>query len=161
MSASSLTRRLVGGVALSLLLGGCATSGLSFVQDDRVTITAPKANTTLKLPFTLRWTSDDVSGTFAVFFDRSPMRPEQTLRDLVSDDDPCNTTTECPDAQWLADRQIYVTSGPTLRVETLPDRRDSARGKDRHDVTIVILDDRGRRAGESAFTREFIVERAE
>ena len=44
-------------------------------------------------------------------------------------------------------------------IDALPDRRANNRAKDRHDLTIVLLDGDGRRSGESAFTKEFIVER--
>lgn len=113
------------------------------------------------LPFTLDWTARDFNGDFAIFFDRSPMRPGQTLRALVPEDDECRTEPGCPDAAWLADHfmYVYVTSDTSLEVDRLPDGRVNDRDKDRHDVTIVLLDDAGRRVGESAFTTEFIVER--
>ena len=142
-----------------LLLAGCATEGLAFVRDDRVTIDEPDDNQTVRLPFVVRWTASDYDGRFVVFFDRSPMRPNQSLRSLVPEDDPCRTEPDCPDEQWLEDRNIYVTNASPLRVERLPDERDNDRAKDRHELTIILLDETGRRSGESAFVREFIVER--
>lgn len=146
------------GLALAVLAPACAVNGLSFLEDNRVKIRSPKTNETVTLPFTLSWEAEDVDAVFVVFFDRSPMRPNQTLRSLVPERDPCRVEPDCPDTQWLADRNIYVVDGTRLEVEHLPDRRDNNRAKDRHDVTIALLDN-DRRSGESAFTREFIVER--
>lgn len=142
-----------------LFVSGCAVNGLSFVRDTRVRILTPEANETVHLPLEIRWSAEDVDGKFVVFFDRSPMRPGQTLLSLVSKNDPCRAERDCPDIEWLADRDIYVTERTTLRVDRLADRRDTSRARDRHDLTIVLLDNEGRRAGESAFTREFIVDR--
>jgi hypothetical protein len=152
-------RLAVLGIAGSVLASACAVSGLSFVADTRVKIHEPEENEKVTVPFTVDWTVDDYDGLFVVFFDRSPMRPGQDLRSLVPEGDPCRVEPNCPDAAWLADRNIYVTDANTLVIEALPDRRDTNRAKDRHDLTIVLLDRDGRRSGESAFTKEFIVER--
>ena len=146
-------------IAVALLASGCAVRGLAFVADTRLEIVSPKDNETVTLPFTVTWTMDDYDGRFLVFFDRSPMRPGQNLRSLVPEGDACRTERRCPDAEWLADRNIYVADGNRVVIETLPDRRENNRSKDRHDVTIVLLDDDDRRSGETAFTKEFIVER--
>lgn len=156
------TRRRVswmGAALVGLVVQACAVSGLSFEQDDRINLQSPPANETVRLPFEVRWTARDFDGRYVVFFDRSPMRPNQTLRSLVPSNDPCRARTGCPDAAWLAERDIYVTSGTTVRIEALPEERANNRSKDRHRLTVVLLDERGRRAGESAFVREFIVER--
>lgn len=162
-SSSRRTRsRLAVGPLLigALALPSCGVSGLSFVTDNRVRIVAPTENATVALPLRLTWSARDYGGSFVVLFDRSPMRPNQTLRSLVPEDDPCRTQVDCPDAQWLSERNVYVTDETRLVVENLPDLRgDNDRAKDRHDVTIVLLDEEGQRMGESAFTREFIVER--
>lgn len=154
-----LWRRAVATALATLLVSGCAVQGLSFVQDTRVQVIAPRPNETVRLPFAVRWSAADVDGSFAVFFSRSPIRPGQTLRSLVPENDPCRREPRCPDAAWLADRDVYIVDGTSLRVERLPDRRNTNRASDRHDVTIVLLDSEGRRVGESAFTREFIVHR--
>lgn len=144
-----------------LLASACGVNGLSFREDDRVKIVTPGTNDRVNLPLEVRWTVRDFDGYFAVFFDRSPMKPNQGLVSLVPEDDACRTAPGCPDRQWLADRGIFVTDTPSLAVETLEDRRRNNRTKDRHEVTIVLLDRNGRRVGESAFVREFIVDRPE
>lgn len=163
MGSSVMTatwRRVLGiGLVVAVAIPACAVQGLSFVTDERLTILRPKQNATVSLPLELAWTVEDYDGLFAVFFDRSPMRPNQTLRSLVPSDEPCRSESECPDADWLADRDIYVTDSTRLVVKNLPDRRDNDQSKDRHDLTIVLLSEDGQRIGESVFTKEFVVER--
>ena len=154
-----VTRVLVLAVAVTLS-AGCATSGLSFRQDERVSVVTPGDNERRALPLEISWEAHDYDGYFAVFIDRSPMRPNQGLLALVPDDDPCRQRDVCPDAEWLADRHVYVTRETSLVVERLPDRRAGDRGSDRHELTIVFLDEDGTRRGEPAFVREFIVDRA-
>jgi hypothetical protein len=144
-----------------VLASGCAVDGLAFVHDDRLEIRAPASEATVRLPFDLRWTAKGVNGKYLVLFDRTPMRPNQSLLALVSSTDPCRTRPGCPDTAWLAEKNIYVTSDTHLRVEDLPEERTTSRAKDRHEVTIVLLDSRNRRAGESVFIREFIVDRGD
>lgn len=160
MSHAAIRMRLaVVMVAAGMLAQACAPSGLSFVQDDRLDFEAPSANETVSLPFEVRWTIEDYDGSFAVFFDRSPIRPNQPLRSVVPDGDPCLARPTCPDAAWLAEQDVYVTAGTVVVIEDLPDRRDNSRQQDRHDLAIVFVDEEGKRIGESVFTREFIVER--
>jgi len=157
------TRSVWRGALLVLVIGlfaqGCAVNGLSFAQDHRVEIEAPGTNATVRLPFEVRWTAKDFDGSFLVLFDRSPMRPDRPLRSLVSENDPCRARPGCPDAKWLDDRHIYVTADTHLLVDDLPEERTNNRAKDRHELTIVLLDKQGTRVGESAFIREFIIER--
>ncbi len=150
------------GAAVLLATGGsgCAAANLDYFQDDRVSILTPETNETVTLPFDVAWTVDDYDGRFAVFFDRSPMRPGRGLRSLVPREDTvCRADPECPNDDWLASRGVYITEEPMLTVTALPDRRDSGRQQDRHELIIVLLDETGERVRESAFIREFIVDR--
>jgi hypothetical protein len=154
------TRRIGAAPVIALAVQGCAVHGLAFVQDDRVEITTPSDNATVSMPLELRWEVDGYDGEFGVFFDRSPMRPGKGLESLVPEDDAlCRANPACPDAAWLAARQMYVTGEPSLTVEQLPDRRSEGSGSDRHEVIIVLLDAGGTRQGEATFIREFIVDR--
>lgn len=148
-------------VALTLtVLTGCdRLEGLSFVQDDRVHIVTPDANEGVEQPVSVRWTATDVDAIYALFFDRAPMRPGQELLSLVPEHDACRTEPVCPTAAWLAERNIYLTDRTSLTVAALPDLRNNNRSKDRHDLVIVLLDRTGKRIGESAFYREFLIER--
>lgn len=150
-----MIRRLVRlGIAF-VVLSGCAASGLSFEQDDRVSIRTPSGKDRATLPLQVSWDARGYDGYVAVFVDGTPMRPNRGLLSLVPEDDPCRKRSVCPDAKWLADRHIFITKGTSVVVPKLPERR----GSDRHDVTIVLLNEDGTRNGESAFVREFVVER--
>ncbi|HEX2039832.1 MAG TPA: hypothetical protein VHF47_08900 [Acidimicrobiales bacterium] len=144
---------------LALAMSGCAASGLSFVQDERVQDLRPRPGDTVKLPFDLTWSVRDFDGRFAVFFDTRAMRPGKDLLSLVPEDDPCRTEPECPTTTWLNERGIHVTDEPRLHVELLPDRRKNNRSKDRHEAVVVLLDAENRRVGEAAFVTEFVVDR--
>lgn len=149
------------GAATFLLaaLSGCAVDGLTFVKDDRVRIQHPGDGDSVTLPFDLTWTVTDFDGSFAVFFDRPPMRPGRDLLSLVDDTDPCRALPGCPTTSWLNERDIYITDGLSTRVERLRDNSRSDHAKDRHLASIVLLDDQGRRVGESVYIVEFFVER--
>lgn len=108
----------------------------------------------------MRWEASSPPHRWAVFFDASPMRPGQTLRSLVPLGDPCLADAGCPDEKWLADRNVYVSSATRLTVQQLPDFRGENRSRDQHEVSIVRLDERGARVGESVFVREFEIHRA-
>lgn len=143
-----------------LFLSSCAVHGLAFVQDDRVEIESPRDSATVGLPLTLRWRARGFDGKYAIFFDRSPMRPGRSVRSLVPEGDPCRATNSCASAAWLALRDIFVVDGTSLRVTSLGGRPSDPSETERHQVTIVLLNSSGERLGEAAFVREFIVERA-
>jgi hypothetical protein len=160
--------------ALSLLTSGCVAQGLAFRTDDRLTIEAPKARSEVDLPVTVRWSVKDFTivepgsgtstaggddrGYFAVFVDRTPQPPGKTLAWIARKDRSCRTGDGCPDAEYLAARNIYSTSDTSITFDQLPRPSDEDR-KERHNVTIVLLDPQGRRIGESAFYVEFVLER--
>ena len=146
---------------LVLALSGCSVSGLAFREDDRVDIVEPGDRDEATLPLTIRWTSevevDDGGPYYAVFVDREPIRPGQSLRALA--DDACNQTDGCPDLAYLKDRFVFVTDELEVTIDALPQRggqRTSA--DDRHEATLVLIDAEGRRRGEAAYTVEFTVE---
>lgn len=156
---AGMRRRIVLLVVATTLLPGCATNGLSFRADERISIVTPADNDRVALPLQIEWTVKDYEGFVAVFLDNVPMRPGRGLLSLVPEDDECRERSVCPDATWLADHRVFVTRDTTLVVERVPDRRGSNRGSDRHQLTIVFLDEDGTRSSEAAFVREFIVER--
>ncbi|MDX6199683.1 MAG: hypothetical protein QOJ79_2834 [Actinomycetota bacterium] len=158
--------------ALSLLTSGCVAQGLAFRIDDRVRIDAPKARSQVTLPVTVRWsvkdftvvapgieaTATDHAGYFGVFVDQTPQPPGKTLAWVARKDRSCRVSDGCPDAEYLAARNIYSTSQTQITFEQLPRPSDTSK-KERHNVTIVLLDAKGRRIGESAFYVEFVVKR--
>ena len=158
--------------ALSLLLSGCVSQDLAFRIDKRLTIDAPAARSEVTLPVTVRWHIKDFdvvdpgtsasgsgdAGYFGVFVDGAPQPPGKPLAWVARKDRTCRAADGCPDAQYLAARNIYSTSDTSITFQQLPRPSDSKR-KERHSVTIVLLDTQGRRIGESAFYVEFTVKR--
>jgi len=150
-------------VAVALPGCGLLTTDVNLVQDRRVDVEAPGKAARVGLPVTIRWSAHDVAGrTFALFVDRAPIKPGDSFRALAEDehDDACLQQRGCPDAGWLRNRGVYVTTGRSLTLDTLPDTRDTGRGaRDSHEVTIVLMHD-GRRDGEAAWSRQFYVDRS-
>jgi hypothetical protein len=140
--------------ALALLLCGCAVEGLAFRSDDRVDVVAPDDLTEVTLPFTVQWTARDVRGRFGVFVDRTPQPPGKTLDWFARDDDECERVPGCPDKAYFAERRIFTTDERSFTVEAVkPTSRNDERCHT-HEVTLVLLDEDGRRKGESAWSRE-------
>lgn len=157
-------------VVLGLVLSGCSASGLNFREDRRLTILEPGDMETVSLPFTVRWridgfdvidapdgSDDHDRGRFAVFVDRSPMPPGKGLDWLARNDDGCRDNPDCPNEKWLRDRGVRVLSATEITFDSM--RVNDSQGRDRHEVTIVLLDGRDRRIGEAAFGVEFVVDR--
>ncbi|HVF20490.1 MAG TPA: hypothetical protein VNA14_09635 [Mycobacteriales bacterium] len=149
---------------------GFGTDGLAFTNDDRVTITQPADRERLRLPVTIDWTVEDFGitqpglgrgddqGYFAVFVDRSPVPAGKTLAHVARDDRSCRRDDGCPDADYLADRNVYTTTRTRLVIDTLAKTARDGR-REFHDVTVVLLDSDGRRIGESAWHVRFELER--
>jgi hypothetical protein len=160
-SRAASLRRLVAAALLTLPLTSCGVSGLSFVQDQRLSITAPADRAKVDLPLTVRWTVEDFdvkAGAFGVFVDRPPLPPGKKLDWLARGDEVCSATPGCPDAAYLATHDTYRTRKTQFTIEKLPDL-DRDEQREFHEVTIVLLDDDGERIGESAFSVEFEVDR--
>jgi hypothetical protein len=155
-------------LAMALLLSGCAVKGLGFREDDRVEIVSPKNHSTLTLPVTVRWrtkdfrvtgpggTPSDDAGYFAVFLDRSPQPPGETVEWLAKEDQTCFRSRGCPDAEWFTNHKIFPTTASSFTIDVLPTRtKEDLRTV--HEVTVVLLDASGLRIGESSFWVEFRV----
>lgn len=149
-------------LGLALLASSCATSGLAFVQDERLEIISPRSHAKVTLPVTVRWSikdfritgedgrSDPHAGYFGVFVDRVPIPPGKTLAWIARDDGRCRAIPGCPDEVYFADRETYTTEQTSFTFERLPDQ-DAYQGHELHEVSIVLLDGTGRRIGESAW----------
>lgn len=159
--------------ATTLLVSGCRLDGLAFRADERLEIVAPANRATVTLPFDVRWTVEDFTttgpseetsddaGYFAVLLDVSPMPPGESLAYFARDDETCRPSEGCPDEAYLAERRIYTTRATTFTVDALADTRPTDRpsAPDDHEITIVLLNGKGERIGESAFRRTVIVDR--
>lgn len=120
------------------------------------------------LPLTVRWTlsegvevGDDIAG-FAVFFDTEPQPPGETTGYLARGDRICSRTPGCPDVAYFAQRGIYTTTDTALMLPDLfpaPGVNLDRGDRDRHDVTVIILDAEGRRVTEAAWSQDFEIVR--
>ena len=142
-------------VAVTATACGPDLSQLSFRVDKRLHFVAPKDRALVKAPVTLSWTMRDFSGTFAVFIDRDPIKPGQTLKAVGKSDSACRLDPRCPDANYLALREIYTTSKTTLTIPRVAELTDTGDDTQLHDVIIVLLDTTGHRIGESFWHTTF------
>ncbi len=157
-------------LGMCLAITGCVPQGLAFRVDDRLSFVSPADRSTVQLPVTVDWEIEDfevtgpggepskTSGYFGVFVDKTPMPPGKDLRWLVRKDRGCREADGCPDDEYLNTRGIYTTTDTLLLLEQLPRTADEDR-RERHRVTVVLLDASGTRIGESAFELAFDIER--
>lgn len=157
-----------------MLVSACRFTNVSLREDKRVEIVAPENRATVDLPFDVRWTTTDFqvtgadgsqaddAGYFAVLLDRSPMPPGENLDYFARDDETCRPPG-CPDLRYLADRNVHVTKETTFRVSALADTRpvDRPSADDDHEITIVLLNGKNERIGESAYRVTVLVDRGQ
>jgi hypothetical protein len=169
-----VTHRVTTFVVLLCFLPACGVSGLNFKQDERLEVTAPGDRAEVQLPITVSWRVRDFevvgrdgsdrsdAGYFGVFVDRAPQPPDRTQAWLVRDDPRCRTTpSSCAKGSFLAPNNIHSTTDTRFVIDRLPAPSTNApRRREFHEVTIVLLNGRGERIGESAFVRQFEVDRS-
>jgi len=169
------SRRALGPIVAALagmvVLSGCGIThlqDLSFKVDNRLHFTAPKARSKAHQPLTLSWTMKHFrvtvagseppsrdAGYFAIFIDRAPVKPGQTLRAVASGDQSCERDPKCPDADYLLAHGVITTTATSLRlplISNLPGDTEKVQG---HAITIVLMDTTGHRIGESAWELDF------
>lgn len=147
-------------------LSGCQLGQLQFHNDERLSFQAPASRAKVTVPLTVSWSMRDFdargldgshdkgAGAFAVFVDRAPMPVGKDLRWIARDDQGCKRDARCPSAQYLADRGVYVTTGTSITLSSLPAAPDGV-GDEQHYVNVVLVDGTGHRIGESAWYRPF------
>lgn len=146
--------------------------GLNFQEDERLEITSPPDRAEVRLPFVVRWTVSDFrvtgrdgnatpdAGYFGVYIDRAPQPPNRTQAWLVREDQRCRRLADCTASSFLADQNIFAVTETSFTVERVQAPSSQApKRREFHDVTIVLLNGRGERIGESAFIRQFEVNR--
>lgn len=161
-----------GRAALLLLVlvtcSSCRTSGLAFRNDVPVAVVVPVNRAVVRAPFEVRLattasivrrqSTHPTAALFAVFVDQEPMPVGRGLDWVARDDDGCRTTPGCPDRTYLNSHGVFVTTTTSVRIDnvlTSAAGRTLTRGM--HSLTVVLLDERGRRAGEPVATRTVIV----
>jgi hypothetical protein len=167
--------RLVAAVSVALPLSACGIThvrDLSFTVDHRLHFLSPKDRAKVRNPVTISWRihgfrlaasgSEPPSrdaGYFAVFVDRQPIRPNQTMRAVAGGDRSCEHDPKCPDAAYLANHGVYTTTGTSIRLDQVP----NLNSRDRiqlHSFVVVLMDTAGHRIGESAWELDLRIPRA-
>jgi hypothetical protein len=146
-------------VAVASLVAGCRTSGLLFTTNGSFRILSPHSSSTVKLPITIAWTANGVyrSGdSFAVFLDRGTIRPGQNVSSVLPDI--CKQNPSCSRQSYFQQVNVWITSQPSLKLNTLPESSLTGRstGKEDHSVTVVILNNKGARVGEAFASADFV-----
>lgn len=153
-------------LAAACLLVGCNTGQLQFKGDHRLRFESPEERARVTSPVTIRWTMQGFQatgldgsrskdqGVFAVFVDRAPLPVGEDLKWFADGDRGCERDARCPDADYLARRNVYLTTKGELTLDVLPKAADGV-GDEQHSVTVVLLDGTGHRFGESAWYLPF------
>jgi hypothetical protein len=156
--------------ALALTTSGCATSlhGLEFHNDKRLKITSPHENDLVSAPFTLHWTMrdftiagpgrgpvNDDTGYFAIFIDRSPVKPGKTLAAVNKHDPTCTHSALCTTKSYLARKQVYTTTKDEYTLQSVADILSNKLSTQFHTATVILLNTAGERISESAWSVEF------
>lgn len=149
----------------TVMAAGCGFSNLSFTTDTRLHFVTPKSRALVQTPLQLAWVINNFqvvppgttpvsshSGYFAVFIDRAPIRPGQTI-DVVADKS-CRRTPGCVNAGYLADRGVYVTSAENVTLKEVASL-NSYQKVQLHEATVVLMNSAGHRIGESAWYLDF------
>jgi hypothetical protein len=126
-----------------LSMGAC--EGKLFRNDHRITIDSPQKYSTVEQPLTVRWHAKEFEapedGHFLLFVDRDPQPPGRTIE------------------YFHRNRlDIYRTDSTRFRIEAFtPHPGATGLDRNRHDVTVILVDSSGRRIGETAGFTQFIV----
>jgi hypothetical protein len=164
---------MVAALLVLVSLPACGVRGLNFKDDKRVTFLSPGDRAETRLPLTVEWSVRDFeitgpdgtdrrdAGSFGVYIDRTPQPPGEKQSWLVRNDLDCKRDPAiCTNEDFLGQRDIHATTDTTFLIDRLPQPTgDAERRREFHDVTIVLLNGRGERIGESAFVRQFEVKR--
>ena len=149
-----------------LAMPACAVHGLSFKADRRVDITAPSDRAQVRLPVTVEWTVKqfpvgDGAGAFGVYLDRSPQPSGKTQAWLFRGDSGCKGVGApvCAAAPYLNGHNVFRTTDRSFTVVQVARLLGNDRRRQFHEVTVVLLDAGGRRAGEGAWSVQFEVKR--
>jgi len=157
-----------------VLLSGCGLTHLQDLQfraDTRLHFLAPKDRAEVHQPVTVSWTMRDFTieapgsappsrdaGYFAVFVDRQPIRPGHTMKDVATDEY-CKRNPRCPDANYLASKQIYPTTKTSIKLPTIAVLTNHETLQ-MHTITVVLMDTSGHRIGESAWELDVRIRKA-
>ena len=146
---------------VSAALSACAINGLAFVRDERVDIVAPEERAEVTLPVTVDWTAKELDGRrFGVFVDRPPPPPGREPAWVFRDHAACKGrgASRCRTPEFLASQRVFTTDETRFHVTEVAKLASGGGVRTFHEVTVVLLDDDGRRAGEGAWSVQFALE---
>jgi hypothetical protein len=135
-------RLLTAALALAFGCAGCLEDR-SFHVDDDIRFTEPVEGDFAAAPLLVKWTGRPAKTvSWALFLDRAPLRPGQSIDDL-----------EVQERQnlFLTDKQELTLDLVPPRAVAVPSRRD------RHRLIVIPLDAKGQRVGEEAASVELTV----
>jgi hypothetical protein len=144
-----------------MLATGCAKAPLFVVNHD-VRITTPSQMATVSAPVHVSWRTTKLPSTatqYLVFIDTPPIHPGQSVRAIASGDSSCIAAAGCPNAAYLAARDIFLTRQQSATIPFIA-ALNGIEGHDAlpiHEVTVILIDRAGRRVGEYAYTTQFRV----
>jgi hypothetical protein len=160
-------------LALASACGVAHPSELAYRTDKRLTFTSPKARALVHTPLDVRWAIRDFSvrapgseapssnaGYFAVFVDRAPIKPDETMRVVANKDQECLHRPGCPDETYLEDRRIYTTTSNGLTLDVIPPIAGDTERIQFHLITVILMNTAGHRIGESAWELDVRMRRA-
>jgi hypothetical protein len=132
-----------------------------------VSITSPRQDSVIELPVAARWRAAHLETAepgqvspgqvyFAVFVDRPPLGPGQSLLSLVERE--CAAAGHgCANRAYFEQRNVYVTGGSSLDISNVPLIATHRKGARLHTLTVVLMNHDNRRVGESQWQRSFRV----
>lgn len=160
-------RTLTPALALVMVLSGCGLThpqNLNFRVDNRFEFVSPEARALVKQPLTVSWTMKDFTvaakgsqspstdaGYFAIFVDRSPIKPGETMKAVAKGDRVCERSPDCPNKGYLEQHEVYETTGTSFTLPRIPNVTGNKETVQVHSITIILLDTGGHRIGESAW----------
>jgi len=152
------------GLIAASVSAACAHAPL-FSTDRSVRIVSPAPMATVAAPVQVSWHAAHLptgAAQFVVFVDSPPIHPGQNLRAIASGDASCKPQAGCPDAAYLAARDIFLTKHDDVSIPFVA-ALSGLEGHDSlaiHEVTVVLVDARGTRVGEYTYSVQFRVRQA-
>ena len=143
-------------VAVALLAAGCGGVRM-WHTDESVRITAPRELQQVSAPVTIKWRSTNAANRYAVFVDRPPIKPGQSLKAIAGNDPGCQRDPSCPTPAYLLEHDVFLTSEDSVSVPYFA-QLGGISGRDKpatHYATVVLIDPTGHRAGEAAWVVDF------
>lgn len=147
-------------LGLALASANCRTSGLAFERSDRLEVVAPRDSGVVTLPLQIRWRA--VAGFergkpetgrgyyYAVFLDRSPVAPGESILRAVGDETCRRQGFACATPEFFAQNFVYVTERTSVTVPGVPVGLNTHHKENvNHQLSVVLMGPGDRRVGET------------